>query len=110
MKKIVSFFMALILFTSSASAEAIRTDDRTKFEQGIELVRQISDPKSLESAVDIFASITSGYTALAAVDHITISFTANSMKHLCARGDMLRNKNQHKLHPDAPVCTKMHPD
>ena len=62
MKKIVAIILALMI-VNTASAEIIRTDDETMFAQGIELLRQIKDSRSIESAVDIFANISSGYNS-----------------------------------------------
>jgi len=65
MKRVVIVIMVLTLsfMVGIASAEIIRTDDETMFSQGIELLRQINDPKSIIAAEDVFANITSGYNS-----------------------------------------------
>lgn len=63
MKRVVSLIVAVLMLIGIASAEMIRTDDSTMFAQGIELLRQINDLRSVEAAEDVFASITSGYNS-----------------------------------------------
>lgn len=63
MKRVVSLIVAVLMLIGVASAEMIRTDDSTMFAQGIELLRQINDLRSVEAAEDVFASITSGYNS-----------------------------------------------
>ena len=61
MRKAIALMIALLMVIGSASAEMIRTDDSTMFAQGIELLRQVNDQRSVKAAEDVFANIASGY-------------------------------------------------